>query len=162
MIRRLRVFERKKKSGTAPTNGISPSSQSTPMFPAIRADMPLRHAEVARFPGHVAPSAAATVGPTPGNEVEDDVEADGPVDARNDDHALQQVLDRFDPLPHGGGSVAMDGSLGFGGPSFAVGLRSALMRRRPASAVERIAVRWKSLHAVRNQRPADWSRDGNE
>ena len=41
---RLREFERKKKSGTAPTQGIRPSTQSTPTFPAIRAiavfDMP--------------------------------------------------------------------------------------------------------------------------
>src|SRR3546814_5504495 len=30
MIRRLRVFDRKKKSGTAPTNGIRPSRKSRP------------------------------------------------------------------------------------------------------------------------------------
>ena len=37
MIRKLRVFERKKKSGIAPTNGIIPSNQSTPILPAMRA-----------------------------------------------------------------------------------------------------------------------------
>src|SRR3546814_350781 len=37
MIRRLRVFDRKKKSGTAPTNGIRPSRKSRPTLPIIRA-----------------------------------------------------------------------------------------------------------------------------
>ena len=36
MIFRLRVFERKKKSGIAPTHGIRPSSQSKPTLPAMR------------------------------------------------------------------------------------------------------------------------------
>ena len=44
MMRRLRVLERKKKSGMAPTQGIRPNSKSTPILPAIRVichfDMP--------------------------------------------------------------------------------------------------------------------------
>ena len=44
MILRLRLLERKNRSGIAPTHGISPSSQSTVIFPAIRVkchfDMP--------------------------------------------------------------------------------------------------------------------------
>jgi len=66
MIRRLRVFERKKKSGIAPTNGINPSAQSTPTLPNIRAiwtfDMPMLRASHAIQP----PTAAAIVLPAKG------------------------------------------------------------------------------------------------
>jgi len=49
---------------------------------------------------------------------------------------------------------------GFGDPSFATVPVEALAEAREAVTCE--AIDRKSLHAVRNERPANWSRDRNE
>ena len=101
MILRLRLFERKKKSGIAPTHGIRPSRKSTPTLPAIRRHLPFGHAEVARFPHHVAAERSSGDVADTRDEVEDDVEPDWPVDAGDDEHPLEQLLHRLDALAHG-------------------------------------------------------------
>ena len=149
MIRRLRVFERKKKSGIAPTNGISPSSQSTPMLPAIRAichfDMPRLRASQAmigakRRGGDVADDR---------DEVEDHVEPDRAVDAGDDEQPLEHPLHRLDPLPHRlrVGAEPGKGSLS----SFGVAIASVSAARlllQVGERVTRVAVPGEALDAL--------------
>ena len=100
IIFRLRVFDRKKKSGIAPTHGIRPSSQSKPTLPAIRVNLPLGHADVPRFPHDIGAERRRGDVADDRNEVEDHVEADRLVDAGDDEQPLEQLLHRLDPLPY--------------------------------------------------------------
>src|SRR4051794_1638514 len=60
--------------------------------------LPLRHAEVARFPHHVAAKRRAGDIADSRDEVEYDVEADGAVEPRDHEHPLEQLFHRLDAL----------------------------------------------------------------
>ena len=60
--------------------------------------LPLRHAEVARFPHHVAAERRAGDAADPGDEVEQHVEPDLLVGAGDGEGAFEHMLERLDPL----------------------------------------------------------------
>jgi hypothetical protein len=62
-------------------------------------NLPPRHAEVSRFPHDIRAERRASDIPDARDEVENDVEPDGAVDAWNDDEPLEQSFHRFDALP---------------------------------------------------------------
>ena len=92
MMRRLRVLERKKKSGIAPIQWNRAEQHVEADVAAHPRHLPFRHAEIARFPGDVAAECRGGDRADAGDKVEHDVEPDRLVDAGDDEHPLEQFL----------------------------------------------------------------------
>ena len=164
MIRRLRLFERKKKSGI----GADPRDQAEqPVDPDIAGHprhLPFRHAEVARFPRHVGAERGGGGAAGERDEVEDHVEADGRLvpgmtNSRSSSCSIASTRWRTDA-----GRVPRPGKA----RRSSVGRRSLrpprleLSARRPVSVWRAKRFPAKPCDAVRNQRPADRRGDRDE